>query len=108
MDNIVVERSAFVGLVTSAVEGYNRETNGFLVGNRGTRLDDPSVPEEARLHGGHGPDPRIRHDDRRLLGRRRAGRRTGSLGRRRHERGALASAVEPVTSTDYRVAGGCC
>src|SRR3989449_11733971 len=38
MDNIVVERSAFVGLVTSAVEAYNRETNGFLVGNRGTRL----------------------------------------------------------------------
>src|SRR3989454_6648172 len=37
MDNIVVERSAFVGLVTSAVEAYNRETNGFLVGNRGTR-----------------------------------------------------------------------
>src|SRR2546430_7405813 len=38
MDNIVVERSAFVGLVTSAVEAYNRETNGFLVGNRATRL----------------------------------------------------------------------
>src|SRR2546422_11697052 len=38
MDNIVVERSAFVGLVTSAVEAYTRETNGFLVGNRGTRL----------------------------------------------------------------------
>jgi len=38
MDNIVVERSAFVGLVTSAVEAYNRETNGFLVGNRGTRI----------------------------------------------------------------------
>src|SRR6059036_1920211 len=37
MDNIVVERSAFVGLDTSAVEAYNRETNGFLVGNRGTR-----------------------------------------------------------------------
>src|SRR3989475_5935091 len=38
MDNIVVERSAFVGLVTSAVEAYNRETNGFLIGNRGTRI----------------------------------------------------------------------
>src|SRR5438105_13067673 len=38
MDNIVVERSALVGLVTSAVEAYNRETNGFLVGNRGTRI----------------------------------------------------------------------
>src|SRR2546422_1213303 len=37
MDNIVVERSAFVGLVTSAVEAYNRETNGFVVGNRGPR-----------------------------------------------------------------------
>src|SRR2546426_2697002 len=38
MDNIVVERSAFVGLVTSAVEAYNRETNGFLVGTRGPRI----------------------------------------------------------------------
>src|SRR5437879_12343332 len=38
MDNIVVERSAFVGLVTSAVEAYNRETKGCLVGNRGTRI----------------------------------------------------------------------
>ena len=38
MDPIVIERSAFLGLVTSAVEAYNRETNGFLVGNRGTRL----------------------------------------------------------------------
>ncbi|TMQ48358.1 MAG: hypothetical protein E6K71_07420, partial [Candidatus Eisenbacteria bacterium] len=38
MDNLIVERPAFVGLVTSAVEAYNRETNGFLVGNRGTRI----------------------------------------------------------------------
>src|SRR2546427_7674738 len=38
MDDIVIERSAFVGLVASAVEAYNRETNGFLVGNRRTRL----------------------------------------------------------------------
>ncbi len=38
MDDIVIERSCFVGLVTSAVEAYNRETNGFLMGNRGTRL----------------------------------------------------------------------
>src|SRR5437764_7557150 len=38
LDHIVIERSAFLGLVTSAVEAYNRETNGFLVGNRGTRL----------------------------------------------------------------------
>ncbi len=38
MDDIVIERGCFVGLVTSAVEAYNRETNGFLVGNRRTRL----------------------------------------------------------------------
>src|SRR2546421_5457949 len=38
MDNIVVERGAFVGLVTSAVEAYNRGPNGSLVGNRGTRI----------------------------------------------------------------------
>lgn len=38
MENIVIERSCFLGLVTSAVEAYNRETNGFLVGNRATRL----------------------------------------------------------------------
>lgn len=38
MDNVVIERGCFVGLVTSAVEAYNRETNGFLVGNRGTRV----------------------------------------------------------------------
>src|SRR3989442_15956672 len=35
MDDIVIERGCFVGLVASAVEAYNRETNGFLVGNRG-------------------------------------------------------------------------
>ncbi|HYS99670.1 MAG TPA: Mov34/MPN/PAD-1 family protein [Thermoplasmata archaeon] len=38
MDDIVIDRGAFLGLVTSAVEAYNRETNGFLVGNRGTRV----------------------------------------------------------------------
>ena len=38
MDNVVIDRSCFLGLVTSAVEAYNRETNGFLVGNRATRL----------------------------------------------------------------------
>ena len=38
MDDIVIERGCFVGLVASAVEAYNRETNGFLVGNRRTRL----------------------------------------------------------------------
>jgi len=37
MEDVVIARSCFVGLVTSAVEAYNRETNGFLVGNRGTR-----------------------------------------------------------------------
>ena len=38
MDDIVIDRGCFLGLVTSAVEAYNRETNGFLVGNQGTRL----------------------------------------------------------------------
>jgi proteasome lid subunit RPN8/RPN11 len=38
LEPIMIERSCFLGLVTSAVEAYNRETNGFLVGNRGTRL----------------------------------------------------------------------
>lgn len=38
MEDVVIGRSCFVGLVTSAVEAYNRETNGFIVGNRGTRL----------------------------------------------------------------------
>src|SRR2546430_12820941 len=38
MDDILIERGCFVGLVASAVEAYNRETNGFLVGNRRTRL----------------------------------------------------------------------
>lgn len=37
MDNVVIDKGCFLGLVTSAVEAYNRETNGFLVGNRGTR-----------------------------------------------------------------------
>jgi proteasome lid subunit RPN8/RPN11 len=37
MDDVVIGRSCFLGLVTSAVEAYNRETNGFLVGNRGTQ-----------------------------------------------------------------------
>ena len=36
MDNIVIDKGCFLGLVTSAVEAYNRETNGFLVGNRST------------------------------------------------------------------------
>lgn len=37
IDNVVIDKSCFLGLVTSAVEAYNRETNGFLVGNHGTR-----------------------------------------------------------------------
>src|SRR6266699_5313298 len=38
MDNVVIERGCFVGLVTSAVEADHRETSGFLVGSRGTRI----------------------------------------------------------------------
>src|SRR2546428_1470685 len=38
MDAVLTERGCFVGLVASAVEAYSRETNGFLVGNRRTRL----------------------------------------------------------------------
>ncbi len=37
MESVVIERGCFLGLATSAIEAYNRETNGFLVGNRGTR-----------------------------------------------------------------------
>ncbi|MGQ0797078.1 MAG: Mov34/MPN/PAD-1 family protein [Methanobacteriota archaeon] len=37
MDHIVIERECFVGLATAAIEAYNRETSGFLVGNRATR-----------------------------------------------------------------------
>jgi len=32
MENVVIDPACFVGLVTSAVEAYNRETNGFLIG----------------------------------------------------------------------------
>lgn len=38
MDDVVIERSCFLGLATAAIEAYNRETNGFLVGNTGLRL----------------------------------------------------------------------
>src|SRR5256714_7054926 len=48
LDHIVIERSCFLGLVTSAVEAYNRETTGFLVGNRGTRLVRQG-PREVRV-----------------------------------------------------------
>ena len=33
----MIERGCFLGLATSAIEAYNRETNGFLLGNAGTR-----------------------------------------------------------------------
>ncbi len=32
MENVVIDPACFVGLVTSAIEAYNRETNGFLIG----------------------------------------------------------------------------
>src|SRR3989442_9038167 len=32
MENVVIDPACFVGLITSAVEAYNRETNGFLIG----------------------------------------------------------------------------
>lgn len=38
MENVVIERGCFLGLAASAVEAYDRETNGFLVGTRGSRL----------------------------------------------------------------------
>lgn len=38
MENVVIERGCFLGLATAAIEAYNRETDGFLVGNSGTRL----------------------------------------------------------------------
>lgn len=33
MEHIVIERECFVGLATAAIEAYNRETSGFLVGD---------------------------------------------------------------------------
>jgi len=32
MEDVVIEPPCFIGLVTSAIEAYNRETNGFLIG----------------------------------------------------------------------------
>lgn len=32
MEDVVIDPPCFIGLVTSAVEAYNRETNGFLIG----------------------------------------------------------------------------
>src|SRR2546422_10868075 len=52
MENVVIDPACFVGLVTSAVEAYNRETNGFLIGaerarklRRGSK--DGAVPKAA-------------------------------------------------------------
>lgn len=36
MDTVIVDRTAFLGMATSAIEAYNRETNGFLLGSRGS------------------------------------------------------------------------
>jgi len=38
MDTILMERGCFVGLATAAIEAYNRETDGFLVGDRALRV----------------------------------------------------------------------
>ncbi|HKZ98799.1 MAG TPA: Mov34/MPN/PAD-1 family protein [Thermoplasmata archaeon] len=38
MENVLIERGCFLGLATAAIEAYNRETDGFLVGNTRTRL----------------------------------------------------------------------
>ncbi len=37
METVIIDRSCFLGLALAAIEAYNRETNGFLVGNRGFR-----------------------------------------------------------------------
>src|SRR3989304_1215053 len=37
MNTVMIERGCFLGLATSAIEAYNRETNGFVLGNEGTR-----------------------------------------------------------------------
>jgi len=38
MENVVIDPACFVGLVTSAIEAYNRETNGFLIGAERARM----------------------------------------------------------------------
>src|SRR3990172_5938919 len=35
MNTVMIERGCFLGLATSAIEAYNRETNGFVLGNEG-------------------------------------------------------------------------
>ncbi len=37
MKDIVVDPGCFLGLCAAAIEAYNRETNGFLLGGRGMR-----------------------------------------------------------------------
>jgi len=37
MENVVVDPSCFLGLCAAAIEAYNRETNGFLLGGNRTR-----------------------------------------------------------------------
>src|SRR3989304_2602642 len=37
MNTVMIERGCFLGLATSAIEAYKRETNGFVLGNEGTR-----------------------------------------------------------------------
>jgi len=38
MDHVMIERGCFVGLATAAIEAYDRETSGFLVGDHAVRL----------------------------------------------------------------------
>src|SRR2546428_479392 len=103
MDNIVVERSAFVGLVTSAVEAYNRETNGFLVGNRGTRLMKQRPREVTVLRAAYPLQTEDRKPNWVGHGNEKAFKRArGAI-----ENLDVGSAVQPVTSGDCRSAGGC-
>jgi proteasome lid subunit RPN8/RPN11 len=38
LETILIERGCFLGLATAAIEAYNRETDGFLVGDTRSRL----------------------------------------------------------------------
>src|SRR5207247_6509801 len=93
MDTIVVERSAFVGLVTSAVEAYNRETNGFLVGNRGTRLMKQRPREVTVLRAAYALQTEDRKPNWGSHGNEKAGKRA---------RGA----IEKLEGGGYAVLGG--
>ena len=37
MEDVVVEPGCFLGLCAAAIEAYDRETNGFVLGGKGTR-----------------------------------------------------------------------